>query len=78
MSTLAIRPFAHDDTEEVVALWRASGLTRSWNDPHRDIARKATTQPELFLVGTIDGVIADGSTTSRSAKRPGIAATRER
>ncbi|MDO9398892.1 MAG: GNAT family acetyltransferase [Herbiconiux sp.] len=45
-----IRPFRPDDTEAVVALWQTCGLTRPWNDPRRDIARKLTTQPELFLV----------------------------
>lgn len=35
-----------------MALWNECGLTRPWNDPHKDIARKLTEQPELFLVGT--------------------------
>ena len=35
----------------MVALWQACGLTRPWNDPHRDIARKLAVQRELFLVG---------------------------
>lgn len=48
---MLIRPFHVDDTDAVVELWRAAGLTRPWNDPHRDIARKLTVQPELFLVG---------------------------
>lgn len=56
-----IRPFradaAIDDTEAVVSLWHASGLTRPWNDPHRDIERKLTTQPELFLVGETDATV---------------------
>lgn len=26
-----------------------------WNDPYRDIIRKATVQPELFLVGLVSG-----------------------
>ena len=51
---MEIRPFAARDEEQVVALWKSCGLTRPWNDPHRDIARKLATQPELFLVGTID------------------------
>lgn len=45
-----IREFEPDDTDAVVALWEAAGLTRSWNDPHRDIERKLQVQPELFLV----------------------------
>ena len=36
----------------VVALWQECGLTRPWNDPHKDIARKLEVQPEWFLVGT--------------------------
>jgi ribosomal protein S18 acetylase RimI-like enzyme len=54
---LVIRPFAKADEAAVVALWRAAGLTRPWNDPHADIARKQTVQPELFLVGELDGEI---------------------
>ncbi len=45
-----IRPFTRADTEPVVALWEACGLVRPWNDPRRDIERKLTVQPELFLV----------------------------
>jgi ribosomal protein S18 acetylase RimI-like enzyme len=50
-----IRPFAPADEERVVQLWRECGLTRPWNDPHKDIARKLGEQPELFLVATVDG-----------------------
>ncbi|HWM16381.1 MAG TPA: GNAT family acetyltransferase [Microbacterium sp.] len=46
----SIRAFALRDTESVVALWQATGLTRSWNNPHLDIQRKLTVQPELFFV----------------------------
>ena len=52
---MQIRPFQPSDEEAVVALWRQCGLTRPWNDPYNDIARKLTEQPELFLVGTVDG-----------------------
>ena len=45
-----IRPFRVEDTEAVVALWRQAGLVVPWNDPYRDIERKLTVQPELFLV----------------------------
>ena len=47
---LPISQFQETDTESVVALWHACGLTRPWNDPYRDIARKQLVQPELFLV----------------------------
>lgn len=47
---MIIRPFEPSDTEAVIALWESTGLTRPWNDPRLDIARKATVQPELFFV----------------------------
>jgi ribosomal protein S18 acetylase RimI-like enzyme len=52
---MRIRAFAERDTETVVRLWQDCGLTRAWNDPHKDIARKLTVQPDLFLVGEDDG-----------------------
>lgn len=51
----SIREFGQQDTEAVVALWRAAGLTRPWNDPYLDIERKLTVQPELFLVAAEPG-----------------------
>lgn len=45
-----LRPFEPADTDAVIALWEACGLVRPWNDPRRDIARKRSVQPELFLV----------------------------
>lgn len=56
-ASLAIRPFHAADEAAVVRLWRACGLTRPWNDPHQDIARKLSVQPELFLVGEADGAL---------------------
>ncbi|WP_295959913.1 GNAT family acetyltransferase [Rhodoferax sp.] len=50
-----IRPYQETDEAAVVALWQACGLTRPWNDPHKDIARKLQVQRELFLVGEADG-----------------------
>ena len=52
---MRIRAFEEGDTDSVVALWRLCGLTRPWNDPHTDIARKLAVQRELFLVG-VDNV----------------------
>ncbi|ROP64978.1 GNAT family acetyltransferase [Curtobacterium sp. ZW137] len=55
-----IRRFVPADTEAVVALWESCGLVRPWNDPRKDIARKLTVQPELFLVAVDaddDGVV---------------------
>lgn len=47
---MRIRPFKPEDERAVVALWQECRLTRPWNDPHKDIARKLAVQPELFLV----------------------------
>jgi ribosomal protein S18 acetylase RimI-like enzyme len=52
-----IRAFQPADEAVVVALWQECGLTRPWNDPHKDIARKLGVQPELFLVGIIDDAV---------------------
>ena len=52
-----VRPFADGDEDAVVALWQAAGLTRPWNDPRRDIARKKQVQRELFLVAEDDGTV---------------------
>jgi ribosomal protein S18 acetylase RimI-like enzyme len=51
---MRIRVYHPTDEDAVVALWQECGLTRPWNDPRKDIARKLTEQPELFLVGTVD------------------------
>ena len=47
---MRIRPFRAADSDAVVALWRDCDLTRSWNDPYRDIARKLTQQADGFVV----------------------------
>ena len=52
-----IRTFQPADEAAVVALWHECKLTRPWNDPHKDIARKLAVQPELFLVGTVDNEV---------------------
>ena len=51
---MLIRAFGKGDEDAVVALWQECGLTRPWNDPGKDIARKMTVQPELFLVGLVE------------------------
>ena len=50
---LHLRSYRAEDEASVIALWHACGLTRPWNNPQLDIARKLSIQPELFLVGTI-------------------------
>ena len=51
---MRIRPFAVEDTEAVIALWRDCDLTRPWNDPARDIDRKLALADDLLLVRTVD------------------------
>lgn len=58
MQRLLIRPYQSDDEEEVIKLWRRCELVVPWNDPKLDIERKLKVNPELFLVGLIDGKIA--------------------
>ena len=54
---MRLAPYAASDQAEVIELWKRCGLTRPWNDPVKDIQRKLTEQPELFLVGKLDGRI---------------------
>jgi ribosomal protein S18 acetylase RimI-like enzyme len=49
-----IRPYRLEDESEVIALWERCELTRPWNDPKQDIARKMQVNPELFLVAMIE------------------------
>jgi len=56
-SNFLIRPFVLSDEKAVIGVWKASGLTHPNNDPHKDIARKMKVNPELFLVGELDGQI---------------------
>ena len=54
---LRIRPYRPSDKPALVHLWQACGITRPWNDPGRDIARKQALQPELFLVALMDDTL---------------------
>jgi ribosomal protein S18 acetylase RimI-like enzyme len=54
---IEIRSFRDADEPAVIRLWESCGLVRPWNDPRKDIARKMRVQPELLLVGTIEGAI---------------------
>ena len=51
---MKIRTFQSTDEAAVIDIWSRCGLLRAWNDPRKDIARKLSVQPELFLVGTVD------------------------
>lgn len=54
---LTVRPFRFEDEGAVVELWTRCGLVKPQNDPRKDIQRKATVNPEMFLVGLLDGKI---------------------
>lgn len=56
-SSSGIRAFRAADEAQVIALWERCGLTRPWNDPRKDIARKLTVQPELFFVLELHGAV---------------------
>jgi ribosomal protein S18 acetylase RimI-like enzyme len=45
-----VRPFGPGDAAAVIDLWEQCGLTRPWNDPAKDIARKVAHDDDLFLV----------------------------
>jgi ribosomal protein S18 acetylase RimI-like enzyme len=52
-----IREYRATDEAALIELWAACELTRPWNDPARDIARKLADSPQLLLVGEEDGVV---------------------
>jgi ribosomal protein S18 acetylase RimI-like enzyme len=56
-ATLEIRAFRPADEAAVIALWRRCELVVPWNDPHEDIRRKRAAQPDLLLVGMLDGTL---------------------
>ncbi len=52
-----IRAYRSDDQNSIIDLWIECDLVRPWNNPIRDIERKMKVNPELFLVGELDGEI---------------------
>jgi ribosomal protein S18 acetylase RimI-like enzyme len=48
-----IRPYQPEDQAAVIDLWQSCSLVMPWNNPCRDIARKLSVSPELFLVGVL-------------------------
>ncbi len=54
---MAIRAFIAADQARVIALWQSCGLTRPWNDPALDIARKLDVQAEWFVVYERDNAL---------------------
>ena len=54
---LHIRPYQEKDEKNVIQLWHNCNLVIPWNDPKLDIERKLKVNPDLFLVGLIEGKI---------------------
>ena len=52
-----IQPYSPKYEKEVIALWEKCNLTRPVNNPQKDIARKIKVNPELFLIGLIEGKV---------------------
>lgn len=57
VDAIEVRPFQLIDADAVIALWERCDLVRPWNDPKKDIRRKLKAQPDLFLVGILEGQI---------------------
>ena len=54
---ILIKSYRESDKQDIIQLWKECGLIVPWNNPQRDIERKVSTQPELFLVGSINDEI---------------------
>jgi ribosomal protein S18 acetylase RimI-like enzyme len=54
---MKIQPFSPEHESAVIALWQKCNLARPNNNPQKDIQRKLKVNPELFLVGLIDGKV---------------------
>jgi ribosomal protein S18 acetylase RimI-like enzyme len=54
---LHIRPYQNGDEKDVIELWHNCHLVVPRNDPKLDIERKLKVNPDLFLVGLIEGKI---------------------
>ena len=52
-----IRDMKDADAEQVIAVWHASGVARSWNDPVRDLAFARRDSHSTVLVADLSGRI---------------------
>ena len=52
-----ITEFNESDRVDIIDLWQQCKLITASNDPNKDINRKLTCDPELFLVGRVDGIV---------------------
>ena len=54
---MIIQPYTPKYESEVIPLWERCGLVRPVNNPQKEIHRKMKVNPELFLIGLIDGKV---------------------
>jgi hypothetical protein len=65
---MKIQPLPPTMVSEVVALWRAAGLTRRpWNDPLDDLQRAMASATSTVLVGIAGGVLISTAMIGRTA-----------
>ena len=57
------------DIEAVIALWTACGLTRPWNDPHKDIAFARDSETSTILVAEHEGRIVSSAMVGHDGHR---------
>jgi hypothetical protein len=69
---MKFREIADADTEAVVALWRACGLTRDWNDPVKDIQFAKSQSTSTVLVGELDGRLVASVMVGHDGHRGGL------
>jgi len=51
---MEIRNYQPKDEIQLIDLWAECDLVVPWNDPKKDIQRKALDSPKLFFVGELD------------------------
>jgi ribosomal protein S18 acetylase RimI-like enzyme len=54
---MIIKQYTPEYENAVIELWHKCDLIRPWNDPKKDIERKLKVEPELFLVGLVEGKV---------------------
>jgi ribosomal protein S18 acetylase RimI-like enzyme len=55
MTDAVVRNMNDEDAEQVIALWKASGITRPWNNPVTDIAFARRGEHSTVLVADLTG-----------------------
>ena len=54
---MQIQSYSPKYEKEVIALWERCNLVRPVNNPKKDIQRKMKVNPDLFLIGLIEGKV---------------------